>query len=88
MFSVEHVLKSAQLFLHTCYLTQWKVLPVSALLHAATMLQLAFIFCRCSPLLENSQNTLTLFFNSACTAFLQLLLVFQNDLKRIIAFNM
>ncbi len=86
VYSVVLALKSAQFLLHTCYLMLWKALPVSALLHAATMLLQGYTCCRCSPLLEFSPITLIMYVDWSCTAFLQLQQDFQNDIKRIIAF--
>src|SRR6201996_3740554 len=64
--------------------------PVSALIHAATMVTAGvFLICRCSPLLQYAPNIsnliavvggLTAFF-AATTGLL------QNDLKRVIAYS-
>lgn len=83
--------KSAQLGLHTWLPDAMEgPSPVSALIHAATMVTAGvFIIVRCSPLFEYSEftlwiititGTLTLFF--AAVAALT-----QNDIKRIIAYS-
>nr|ANS57844.1 NADH dehydrogenase subunit 5 [Pleurocladia lacustris] len=83
--------KSAQLGLHTWLPDAMEgPTPVSALIHAATMVTAGvFLLARCSPLLEYSPNALfvisivggmTAFF-AATTALV------QNDLKRVIAYS-
>nr|YP_009549858.1 NADH dehydrogenase subunit 5 [Cladosiphon okamuranus]AYW52572.1 NADH dehydrogenase subunit 5 [Cladosiphon okamuranus] len=83
--------KSAQLGLHTWLPDAMEgPTPVSALIHAATMVTAGvFLLVRCSPLLEYSSNALfvisvvggsTAFF-AATTALV------QNDLKRVIAYS-
>ena len=83
--------KSAQLGLHTWLPDAMEgPTPVSALIHAATMVTAGvFLLARCSPLLEYSSNALfvisvvggiTAFF-AATTALV------QNDLKRVIAYS-
>lgn len=64
--------------------------PVSALLHAATMVTAGvFLILRCSPIFENSN--LILFFISligAFTAFFfAFIAIFQYDIKKIIAYS-
>lgn len=83
--------KSAQLGLHTWLPDAMEgPTPVSALIHAATMVTAGvFLICRCSPLLEYAPNIssliaimggLTAFF-AATTGLL------QNDIKRVIAYS-
>ena len=83
--------KSAQLGLHTWLPDAMEgPTPVSALIHAATMVTAGvFLLARCSPLLEYCPNTLkfitivgsmTAFFG-ATTALV------QNDLKKVIAYS-
>lgn len=83
--------KSAQLGLHTWLPDAMEgPTPVSALIHAATMVTAGvFLLARCSPLLEYCSNALfiitiiggmTAFF-AATTALV------QNDLKRVIAYS-
>jgi len=83
--------KSAQLILHTWLPDAMEgPTPVSALIHAATMVTAGvFLIVRCSPIYEYSSNTL--FFITvigATTAFFSASIgVFQNDLKKIIAYS-
>lgn len=83
--------KSAQLGLHTWLPDAMEgPTPVSALIHAATMVTAGvFLICRCSPLLQFAPNVsiiitvvggMTAFF-AATTGLL------QNDLKRVIAYS-
>jgi NADH-ubiquinone oxidoreductase chain 5 len=64
--------------------------PVSALIHAATMVTAGvFIIIRCSPLMEYAPNVL-LFISivGALTAFFAATTgLFQNDLKKVIAYS-
>nr|YP_009733041.1 NADH dehydrogenase subunit 5 [Jaagichlorella roystonensis]QHU78337.1 NADH dehydrogenase subunit 5 [Jaagichlorella roystonensis] len=83
--------KSAQLGLHTWLPDAMEgPTPVSALIHAATMVTAGvFMIARCSPLFEFAEDTLTVIallgamtcFFAATTA------VVQNDLKRVIAYS-
>lgn len=83
--------KSAQLGLHTWLPDAMEgPTPVSALIHAATMVTAGvFLIIRCSPLLEYAPTALiviTLF--GAMTAFFAATTgVVQNDLKRVIAYS-
>ena len=83
--------KSAQLILHTWLPDAMEgPTPVSALIHAATMVTAGvFLIIRCSPIYEYSSNVL--FFITvigAVTAFFSASVgVFQNDLKKIIAYS-
>jgi len=64
--------------------------PVSALIHAATMVTAGvFILLRCSFLLEYSETILTIItIFGALTAFMAATIgVVQNDLKRVIAYS-
>ena len=83
--------KSAQLILHTWLPDAMEgPTPVSALIHAATMVTAGvFLIIRCSPIYEHSPSVL--FFVTvvgAITAFFSASVgVFQNDLKKIIAYS-
>ena len=83
--------KSAQLILHTWLPDAMEgPTPVSALIHAATMVTAGvFLIIRCSPVYEYSSDVL--FFITvigAITAFFSASVgVFQNDLKKIIAYS-
>jgi proton-translocating NADH-quinone oxidoreductase chain L len=83
--------KSAQLGLHTWLPDAMEgPTPVSALIHAATMVTAGvFVLIRCSPLLEYSGKALTVVtIVGALTAFFAGTVgVFQNDLKRVIAYS-
>lgn len=64
--------------------------PVSALIHAATMVTAGvFLMARFSPLLEFTSYTLFLMiiFGSLTAFFASMIGVFQNDLKKIIAYS-
>ena len=64
--------------------------PVSALIHAATMVTAGvFLIVRCSPLFEMANSTLILiaFFGSATAFFAATLGLVQNDLKKVIAYS-
>ncbi len=83
--------KSAQLGLHTWLPDAMEgPTPVSALIHAATMVTAGvFLLCRCSPLLQFAPNVsfiITLL--GGMTAFLAATTgLLQNDLKRVIAYS-
>src|SRR5689334_13239906 len=83
--------KSAQLFLHTWLPDAMEgPTPVSALIHAATMVTAGvFLVCRCSPLFELAPNALAFVtFIGASTAFFAATVgLFQNDIKRVIAYS-
>jgi hypothetical protein len=64
--------------------------PVSALIHAATMVTAGvYLLVRCSPLLEQSQlGLLIITVTGAITSFVAASIgLFQNDIKKIIAFS-
>jgi NADH-quinone oxidoreductase subunit L len=83
--------KSAQLGLHTWLPDAMEgPTPVSALIHAATMVTAGvFLVARCSPLFELSHNALVLVtIVGACTAFFAATVgLVQNDIKRVIAYS-
>src|SRR6056297_1926503 len=83
--------KSAQLFLHTWLPDAMEgPTPVSALIHAATMVTAGvFLICRMSPLMEFAPETLTFVtFLGASTAFVAATIgLVQNDIKRVIAYS-
>ncbi|WP_417603142.1 NADH-quinone oxidoreductase subunit L [Primorskyibacter flagellatus] len=83
--------KSAQLFLHTWLPDAMEgPTPVSALIHAATMVTAGvFLVCRMSPLMEYAPETLTFItFMGASTAFVAATIgLVQNDIKRVIAYS-
>ena len=83
--------KSAQLGLHTWLPDAMEgPTPVSALIHAATMVTAGvFLVCRCSPLFELSPTALGFVtFIGATTAFFAASVgLFQNDIKRVIAYS-
>jgi len=83
--------KSAQLGLHTWLPDAMEgPTPVSALIHAATMVTAGvFLIARSSPLYEYSPNILKVItVLGACTAFFAATVgLLQNDLKRVIAYS-
>jgi NADH-quinone oxidoreductase subunit L len=83
--------KSAQLGLHTWLPDAMEgPTPVSALIHAATMVTAGvFLVCRCSPLFELAPKALAFVtFIGATTAFFAATVgLFQNDIKRVIAYS-
>jgi NADH-quinone oxidoreductase subunit L len=83
--------KSAQLGLHTWLPDAMEgPTPVSALIHAATMVTAGvFLVCRCSPLFQLSHTALEFVtFIGASTAFFAATVgLFQNDIKRVIAYS-
>ncbi len=83
--------KSAQLGLHTWLPDAMEgPTPVSALIHAATMVTAGvFLMVRFSPLLEFTPYVLFLMiiFGSLTAFFASMIGTFQNDLKKIIAYS-
>ncbi|HEV2653099.1 MAG TPA: NADH-quinone oxidoreductase subunit L [Rhizomicrobium sp.] len=83
--------KSAQIGLHTWLPDAMEgPTPVSALIHAATMVTAGvFLVCRCSPLFEHAPRALEFVtFIGATTAFFAASVgLFQNDIKRVIAYS-
>ncbi len=83
--------KSAQLGLHTWLPDAMEgPTPVSALIHAATMVTAGvFMVVRCSPLFEQSPDALMVVtIVGACTAFFAATVgLVQNDIKRVIAYS-
>ena len=83
--------KSAQLFLHTWLPDAMEgPTPVSALIHAATMVTAGvFLICRMSPLMEFApEATAFVTVIGACTAFFAATVgLVQTDIKRVIAYS-
>lgn len=83
--------KSAQIGLHTWLPDAMEgPTPVSALIHAATMVTAGvFLVARCSYIFESSLSGLILIaVIGACTAFMAAGIgLFQNDLKKVIAYS-
>ncbi|MFP1643393.1 NADH-quinone oxidoreductase subunit L [Pontitalea aquivivens] len=83
--------KSAQLFLHTWLPDAMEgPTPVSALIHAATMVTAGvFLVSRMSPLYEVAPETKTfIVYMGAATAFVAATIgLVQNDIKRVIAYS-
>ncbi len=83
--------KSAQLGLHTWLPDAMEgPTPVSALIHAATMVTAGvFMVCRLSPMFETSDTALTVvtFVGAATAIFAATVGTVQNDIKRVIAYS-
>ena len=83
--------KSAQLFLHTWLPDAMEgPTPVSALIHAATMVTAGvFMVARCSPLFEQSETALAVVavVGGATAFFAATVGLVQNDIKRVIAYS-
>jgi proton-translocating NADH-quinone oxidoreductase chain L len=83
--------KSAQIGFHTWLPDAMEgPTPVSALLHAATMVTAGvFLIVRCSFIIEFSENILSflIFFGIITTFFAGFVAIFQYDIKKIIAYS-
>ncbi|TYC65578.1 NADH-quinone oxidoreductase subunit L [Stappia sp. BW2] len=83
--------KSAQFLLHTWLPDAMEgPTPVSALIHAATMVTAGvFMVARLSPLMELSHTALTVivFFGATTAFFAATIGLVQNDIKRVIAYS-
>ena len=83
--------KSAQLFLHTWLPDAMEgPTPVSALIHAATMVTAGvFLVCRMSPLFEYAPeaNAFIVFIGASTAFFAATVGLVQNDIKRVIAYS-
>jgi len=83
--------KSAQVGLHTWLPDAMEgPTPVSALIHAATMVTAGvFLIARCSPLFEASSNALSIItvLGSITAFFAATTGLLQNDLKKVIAYS-
>jgi len=83
--------KSAQILLHTWLPDAMEgPTPVSALIHAATMVTAGvFLVVRCSPIFEYSQLTLNIitFVGMSTAFFAATVALVQNDIKKIIAYS-
>ncbi len=83
--------KSAQLGLHTWLPDAMEgPTPVSALIHAATMVTAGvFMVCRLSPMFETSETALAVvtYVGAATAIFAATVATAQNDIKRVIAYS-
>ena len=83
--------KSAQLGLHTWLPDAMEgPTPVSALIHAATMVTAGvFLVCRMSPIMEfaPTAQSLIVFVGAATAVFAATVGLVQNDIKRVIAYS-
>ncbi|MDO8289325.1 MAG: NADH-quinone oxidoreductase subunit L [Parvibaculum sp.] len=83
--------KSAQFMLHTWLPDAMEgPTPVSALIHAATMVTAGvFLVARCSPIFEFSPTALTVvtFIGATTAIFAATVGLVQNDIKRVIAYS-
>ena len=91
LFLIGAMGKSAQIFLHTWLPDAMEgPTPVSALIHAATMVTAGiFLIARCSPLFETSPMILKLIIiiGSMTAFFAGTIGLTQNDLKKVIAYS-
>ncbi len=83
--------KSAQIPLHVWLPESMEgPTPISALIHAATMVTAGiYMVARCSPLFEYSVPALSMVIALGATTclFMGILAIFQNDIKRVIAYS-
>jgi proton-translocating NADH-quinone oxidoreductase chain L len=83
--------KSAQIGLHTWLPDAMEgPTPVSALIHAATLVTAGvFLIIRCSPLFEFAQTTLTfiMLIGGLTTFFAASIAISQDDIKKVIAYS-
>jgi NADH-quinone oxidoreductase subunit L len=83
--------KSAQLFLHTWLPDAMEgPTPVSALIHAATMVTAGvFLVCRMSPLFEYAPEAkaIVMYIGAATAFFAATVGLVQNDIKRVVAYS-
>ncbi len=83
--------KSAQIFLHTWLADAMEgPTPVSALIHAATMVTAGiFLVARCSPLFELSPIALSVvtIVGATTAIFAATIAITQNDIKKVIAYS-
>ena len=83
--------KSAQLGLHTWLPDAMEgPTPVSALIHAATMVTAGvFMVCRMSPLFANAEiaSSFVIFIGASTAIFAASIAITQNDIKRVIAYS-
>jgi NADH-quinone oxidoreductase subunit L len=83
--------KSAQLFLHTWLPDAMEgPTPVSALIHAATMVTAGvFLVCRMSPLFEYAPGALMMVvvIGASTAFFAATVALVQNDIKRVVAYS-
>jgi len=83
--------KSAQLGLHTWLPDAMEgPTPVSALIHAATMVTAGvFMVCRLSPMFVTSETAMTVvtYVGAATAIFAATVALVQNDIKRVIAYS-
>ncbi len=90
-FFIGAVGKSAQIGLHTWLPDAMEgPTPVSALIHAATMVTAGvFLIIRCSPLFEYAPNILIVvsFFGALTAFFASTIGLVQHDLKKVIAYS-